>query len=864
MTRTKPIVTTFVVLFLITASGGVGTGTVLASHAIVLDETGVTGQSNTASTTNAANETNATNATNTTFVLRLSDAKPSVVASAAENQAVLKSYATTSQAPIRAYAEARKGVSVTNSLWLTNAVLVEVSAPLDATAVADELAALPGVESVHPNYVYVVDIETPTVTNLSAVALADDVTPGVDAISAPSAWETFETRGAGVRVAVLDTGVDASHPDIDLYTTDSADPTYPGGWAEFNALGARVEESTPNDGHGHGTHVSGTVAGGNASGTAIGVAPEATLLVGKVLNDQGSATFFQIVAGMQWAVDADADVISMSLGANGHHPEFIEPVAAAEAAGTVVIAAAGNSGPGQTGSPGNVFGVVSVGAVDDQGTVAGFSGSEAVDTTQAWGDAAPSTWPETYAVPRVSAPGVGVLSSFPGGSYGTASGTSMATPHVAGTVALVLSAAERPLAPAEVHDILATTAEGPGSRVGAGIVNAQLATGLAANQTDTNEPNDDPTTATTLNTTSAYGIVPGPEDSDWFRFESDGTPLSLSFERGGSSTGTLELGIVSATESSFTNSTVEVGPNESFSAPLAVPAGTYLVSVESGADSGSGGYRLGVVPVDTDDDPTEPNDVASEATPLADSVTVEAAIDPAGDVDFYRLDIGEGDGVVVDVRFSHERGDIDVELFDADGEELDRSLSVTDDEQVETVAGSSVPLYVVVTGYRDATGPYTIVANVTPEVLPPDPNEPNDRFREAVAVGPGTYTGTLAPSADRDTFAIDLAPGDELVATLRSGTEFGALDLVGYDTDRRQVATSRSGGGTERVFLFADTAGQHFVRIESRGDGVGSYTLELVVVPDDSEDETESEVGDGTTDNGPMENETTGRLLKPV
>lgn len=716
MTPNRPLTLALLLLVLFSTASGVVSGTVPESRADVLGES-----------SDVSLQSPSSDGSNTTLVVRLTDVNPAVVDAADEKQAALVSHAASTQTSVHKYAERHDGVTVVNSLWLTNAVLVAVAEPSEPKAVATDLAALSDVESVHPNYVYVVELETPTPTGQPSgvPTVADvDATPGLAAIDVPTAWETFDTRGAGVRVAVLDTGVDATHPDIDLHTTDPSDPTYPGGWAEFNAIGLQVEGSTPIDTHGHGTHVSGTLAGGDDSGTAIGVAPDATLLVGKVLNDDGTATFFQVIAGIQWAIESDADVLSISLGATGHHPEFVRPVRIAEEAGVVVVAASGNHGPGRSVSPGNVFGVVSVGAVDEKGVVAEFSSNEEIETEQTWGDAASTAWPETYPVPRVTAPGVDVESSLPGGGYGTTSGTSMATPHVAGTVALVLAAAERPLSPAEVRQILAETAktaettENPEERVGAGIVNAQVAVERAAGsaaQSDPNEPNDDPSTATRVTNTPAQGLVNESADDDWFRIESDGTPVAVGFKRtGGAGTLRVSLGVTGATEWSLDDPTVEVGPDESVDGTVDLPAGTYFVHVESGVDGGTGGYELSVRPVEAETDAVEPNDAANTAMPLTSGETVEATITPTGDVDFYRLDVDGGDTVVVDVQFSHDRGDLDLGLYDADGTLLDQSLSTTDEEQVKFVVDTQGALYVSVVGFVGGTGSYTLVTTVTP------------------------------------------------------------------------------------------------------------------------------------------------------
>ena len=368
----------------------------------------------------------------------------------------LKEVAERTQRPVVQHARSKQGITVLKRFWITNAVLMRV----DTDRVdLDELAGVENVQRLHRNF----EVRIPNGTDATNASTADSastagatasgttadgfsVTYGVDRVNATDVWEEYDTRGGGVKVAVLDTGVRLDHPDIDLYTEDPDDPTYPGGWAEFDSEGNRIEGSEPYESGtfaGHGTHVSGTVAGGNASGEYIGVAPNVSLMHGLVLRD-GSGSFAQIVAGMQWAVENDADVISMSLGAPGYYPSFTEPVRNAEAAGTVVVAAEGNDDD-STSSPGAIYEAISVGATDDENDLPYFSGGVRVNTREAWYPFAPDDWPDQYVVPDVVAPGVAVKSAAVGergfGDYYELSGSSMSTPHVAGSIALALSAA---------------------------------------------------------------------------------------------------------------------------------------------------------------------------------------------------------------------------------------------------------------------------------------------------------------------------------------------------------------------------------------------------------------------------------------
>ena len=328
---------------------------------------------------------------------------------------------------------------------------------------------------------------------------------GIFKIEAPQAWSLGYT-GQGIRIAVLDTGVDITHPALQgkMLTLDPTSPYYPGGWMEFDSNGNPVL-SEPHDTHGHGTHTSGTALGGDTTNILIGVAPGATLMHGLVL-PSGSGTFAQVLAGIQWAVDPfyidpntgetvptglPAHVISMSLGASNYYGDDLFPgIEAALLANIIVVAAIGNDGPGTTSNPGNIWGVFGVGATDINDQPAPWSSGAVVD----W-PSPPSEWPffdtypSEYIKPDFSAPGVDITSSVPGGGYEAWSGTSMATPHVAGTVALVLQAAgwtdfNVPDTPEKVYMILNQTSvdlgdPGQDTRYGWGRIDAYQAVQVA-------------------------------------------------------------------------------------------------------------------------------------------------------------------------------------------------------------------------------------------------------------------------------------------------------------------------------------------------------------------------------------------------
>ena len=225
---------------------------------------------------------------------------------------------------------------------------------------------------------------------------------GVKRVDAPAAWA--KSRGAGVKVVVIDTGLDMTHPDLA--------GNIKGGW---NAI---TKSNDFNDDHGHGTHCGGNIAALDNAVGIVGVAPKADLYGVKVLDANGSGTFDDVIAGMQWAVDNHMEVASMSLGADQGNQALADMVAAMKKGGVTLVAAAGNSG-GAVGFPGGYPGAIAVAASDSNDALADFS----------------SRGPEV----AVIAPGVNVYSLSKNGGYETMSGTSMATPHVAGLAVLYVS-----------------------------------------------------------------------------------------------------------------------------------------------------------------------------------------------------------------------------------------------------------------------------------------------------------------------------------------------------------------------------------------------------------------------------------------
>jgi subtilisin family serine protease len=264
---------------------------------------------------------------------------------------------------------------------------------------------------------------------------------GIERVNASAAWGV--TQGDGVNLAVIDTGIDTDHPDLKV------------------AGGVNcVEPGKPfKDDHGHGTHVAGTIAAQDNEQGVVGVAPEVSLYGVKVLDAYGSGTFADVISGIQWAVENGMDIANMSLGAGYGTDALEDAVKKAAAAGLTIVAAAGNSG-GDVGYPAAYPETIAVAASDSKDKVAWFS----------------SRGPEVDFI----APGVDVLSTAMDGGYAEMSGTSMASPHVAGLAALA-AASQGLSGPEEIRAALRDAAAKfpgvPAEEQGAGMIDAGLLAG---------------------------------------------------------------------------------------------------------------------------------------------------------------------------------------------------------------------------------------------------------------------------------------------------------------------------------------------------------------------------------------------------
>jgi subtilisin family serine protease len=352
----------------------------------------------------------------------------------------LSSYAARSQAGLLDLLSRRK--ATVTPYWIANTVKVTG----DADVVRD-VAARPEVAAVLPDRTYHLDAPRP---DAARAATADGPEWNLAAIHAPQVWNEFGVRGEGVVVASIDTGVQYDHPALAArYRGRHSDGTVDHNYNWFDPSQV-CPSAAPCDNVGHGTHTMGTMVGEDGWSNQIGVAPGARWITAKGCESYACSQSALLASG-QWILaptdlagrhprpDLAPDVVNNSWGAGIYDPWYRQTVRAWIGAGIFPAFANGNAGPqcATAGSPGSYADSYSSGAYDRTGTIASFSSR--------------GTGENGVVKPDIAAPGVDVRSSLPGGGYGSLSGTSMASPHTAATVALLWSAA-----PALDGDVAAT------------------------------------------------------------------------------------------------------------------------------------------------------------------------------------------------------------------------------------------------------------------------------------------------------------------------------------------------------------------------------------------------------------------------
>jgi len=349
---------------------------------------------------------------------------------------------------------------------LRRARAVSVNLP---AVVAERLANRPEVERIEEDLILSIDqttrpprpsrrtlLPTPDTTAAAPVTQSSlqPVPWNIARVNAPPAWNA--STGQGVKVAILDTGIQLNHPDLQASIKGNINLTNP--------------RRNGEDDNGHGTHVAGVIGALNNAIGVVGVAPQTDLYAVKVLDRRGSGFLSDIIAGMDWAIDNNMQVVNMSFGTTSYSALLDAAVKRLDAAGIIQVAASGNGGTGAISYPGRFAEVIAVGAVTNTDTRASFSNHGA----------------ELEFV----APGQNIYSTDRRGRYSNKSGTSMATPHVSGAVALLLAFpqscdtnGDNRCDLAEVRTALIGAAEDLGSpghdpQFGFGLVNAAGAIGL--------------------------------------------------------------------------------------------------------------------------------------------------------------------------------------------------------------------------------------------------------------------------------------------------------------------------------------------------------------------------------------------------
>lgn len=301
------------------------------------------------------------------------------------------------------------------------------------------------VKLIEPNYVVKMDGQIDSLQDFRSIRtekIHEDQAWHYEMINIPKAWE-ISSGNRNVKMAVLDTGIDYNHKNLKNYVNKSLGKNF-----------TSNDTSDFMDRQGHGTHVAGTIA---SYGEISGVMQEATLVPVKVLGDNGSGSTYNIMQGLIHATNEDVDVVNMSIRGWNYSEGMDNACRTAESRGVIVVAATGNDSMSQIGYPARYDSVLSVGAVDSSGRRASFSN---------YGEGGVG----------VMAPGVDIYSTFLNNKYMYMSGTSMATPHVAGVAGLIKSV-NRNISASKAKEIIKNTANYAGDQYeyGSGIVDAYKA-----------------------------------------------------------------------------------------------------------------------------------------------------------------------------------------------------------------------------------------------------------------------------------------------------------------------------------------------------------------------------------------------------
>ena len=735
----------------------------------------------------------------------------------------LQSHAEQTQAAFLDTAAESPHIDVHREFWITSAVVATIDT--DEVSVHD-LARVEHVTHISENEAVE---HTGLGMNESQTVDPANVSPeyrgsewGLEAMNTQSVWDDFETQGEGVAVAVLDTGVNESHPEIDL-----------DGWQEWDQSGSPIT-TTPSDRNGHGTMSSGLITGGtDPYDNQVGVAPGADHYHGKVSDrEDGAASGAQIIAGIEWAVENDIEIVSLSYGSEGTHTYYISTLQNARQAGTLVISGSGNDGAETTGSPGNEYDAFAIGASTSGGDVAWFSSGDTLVTADEWRNP-PRYWPDEIVVPGAVAPGYRTWTTDTDGTYTYYSGTSAATPHASGAAALLISATDEPLSPFEIRDRIQQTAHDLGEdppRQGAGQVDAHAA--ALEQSRSTVEPAIDTTAAdagveTTLGVTIDHPV----ETYTWTfpdRTVTTETPaVTHTFETVGDTLVTVEFEDTGGAVFSETYEVAVDAPE-----PTAAITASATDDVEVGVDT---------ITLDASE-ATDPNEIV-EYQWAVNGDTVSNTADPTTEVTFD--DVGTQ---TVSVTVENVYGATDTATTDVTVENtIPPTAALTTDQKTATyLVGESVVFNASATTdnhdietYQFAFGDGTTVNTSDPAL--------SHTYAEA-----GAYTPTVTAvdtGGNENTTSLSLSVHDPEVTVTEPSDPFVGTDTVPLEYTLSETAIDRVAGVEYRVFetdtktpvynwsdaAFVDTTSSESVAVETAPLETGDYTIETRLVDPNGE-----------------------------
>lgn len=577
------------------------------------------------------------------------------------------------------------------------------------------------------------------------VAAADLMSPNdpmrakqtyLDQIHVPEAWPLVPSGSAPMIVALVDTGVDLTHPDLQGKLV-----------AGVNLLDPK---SPPQDDNGHGTNVAGIIAAASNNDKGIaGIASNVRIMPIKALKDDGTGDEAKLSEGIRYAVDHNAKIIVLSLGLNKYNEELAQTVQYAEERGVLLVAATGNEG-------------TTVKYPAAYPTVLGVGGVTAGNQAEYRSNSGPEV--------DLVAP-YDVFTTALGGGYEYKNGTSMSAPQVAAVAALGWSKYPT-FKPYQIRNLLRQTAEDletPGwdPYTGFGLVRADNVLNQPYRE-DAFEPNDRASDATKVPVNRMLnGEFANGQDQDWFQFEVPYTgTLYMTFQT--SDGAPVKLTMYDANMRQQGTYTPE--PNNAIQAPVDRGIAYARLQALDGGRKSSQSYRM-TTDLHIYADPFEPNDKQYQAFELpAQSQIIRGTFDHANDVDWYMMHIEQSGRL--SLRLSTDTARIDpVLLVEKKGEK-----AVTYDEansgEDETASFAVFPgdYYFRVTNLNNGSpilGEYSLSFNYTAKWI--DPNEPNDKPYEATSMAPGSeYIGTFDPQGDIDWFQL-IVPQDSLAEISLSG-----------------------------------------------------------------------------------------------